>query len=285
MAAPKVVCSKCASSSKLPAGTAVFASKPSPLDLHSPQTELWINPAQAQMLQHRSCAGARTRHQSVPIAKAQTSVFEVCGSSSDLRFRIQGQTGNRQPATAHGLRRAHAGILVYAGPLPESGNLRRLSRRTATEKTERNGRSRNAGRHAARIQHHRRDHQSSRRPQRRRSALRPLPKSSVPQELHGYAQPSDPARRDTVLGVSRKITFFSPQSVIIFRCNVLFLRRLCLTNFNLTDWNGTVLPNLRIGDPPGHPPGPCFSGKDGISCIYERDCLRSESGIRWRLRR
>ena len=54
-------------------------------------------------------------------------------------------------------------------------------------------------------------------------------------ELHEYAQPSDPARRETVLGVSRKITFFSPQSVAISRCTVLFLRRLCLTNFNLKD--------------------------------------------------
>jgi SAM-dependent methyltransferase len=50
----------------------------------------------------------------------QTSAFEVCGSSSDSRFRIQGLTGNRQPAAAHGLPRAHAGTLVHAGPLRSS---------------------------------------------------------------------------------------------------------------------------------------------------------------------
>ena len=56
---------------------------------------------------------------------AQTSVFEVCGSSADLRFRIQGQTGNRQPGAAHGLRRTHAGILVHATPRgAQSGALR-----------------------------------------------------------------------------------------------------------------------------------------------------------------
>jgi hypothetical protein len=33
---------------------------------------------------------------------------------------------------------------------------------------------------------------------------------------------------------------------VIFCCTVLFLLRLCLTNFNVTDWNGTVHPNFRI---------------------------------------
>ena len=78
-------------------------------------------------------------------------------------------------------------------------------------------------------------------------------------KLHEHAQPTDPARRDTVPGVSRKITFLSPQSVVISRCTVLFLCRLCLTNFNLKDHNGTVLPNLRIGDPPGHLLRSCFN--------------------------
>ena len=76
-----------------------------------------------------------TLHLALPAGVAQTSVFEVCGSSSDSRFRIQGQTGNRQPAAAHWLRRAHAAIIVHARPLPGSGNLRRLSRRTVTNKT------------------------------------------------------------------------------------------------------------------------------------------------------
>jgi len=69
---------------------------------------------------------------------AQTSVppwREVCGSSSDSRFRLQGQTGNRQPAAAHGLRRAHAAILVHAGALASSGKLRRLGRRTVANET------------------------------------------------------------------------------------------------------------------------------------------------------
>jgi hypothetical protein len=66
----------------------------------------------------------------------QTSAFEVCGSSSDSRFRIQGQTGNRQAAAAHWLRGAHAAMLVHAGALPGSGNLRRLSKRTATKKSQ-----------------------------------------------------------------------------------------------------------------------------------------------------
>jgi len=39
----------------------------------------------------------------------------------------------------------------------------------------------------------------------------------------------------TARGVWRKTTFFSPQSAVISRCTVLFLLRLCLTNFNLTD--------------------------------------------------
>ena len=69
---------------------------------------------------------------------AQTSVplwREVCGSCSDSRFPIQGQTGRRQPAATHGLRRAHAAISVHAGATPESGNLRHLSRRSVTNKT------------------------------------------------------------------------------------------------------------------------------------------------------
>jgi hypothetical protein len=49
---------------------------------------------------------------------ARTSVFEVRGSSSGSRFRIQGRTRNRQPAAAHGLRRANAAILVHARALP-----------------------------------------------------------------------------------------------------------------------------------------------------------------------
>jgi hypothetical protein len=48
---------------------------------------------------------------------------EVCGSSSDSHFRIQGQTANRQPAAAHGLRRARAAILVHAGALRYRPNM------------------------------------------------------------------------------------------------------------------------------------------------------------------
>ena len=65
----------------------------------------------------------------------QTSVFEVCGSSSDSRSRIQRQTGNCQAAAAHLLCCAHAAMLVHAGPLPRNGNLRRSSRRAVTNKT------------------------------------------------------------------------------------------------------------------------------------------------------
>jgi hypothetical protein len=45
----------------------------------------------------------------------------------------------------------------------------------------------------------------------------------------------NPPKGVTVLGVSRKITYFSPQTVVISRRTLLFLRRLCLTNFNLMD--------------------------------------------------
>ncbi len=66
---------------------------------------------------------------------ARTSVFEVCGSPSDSRFRIQGQTGNRQRAAADLLRGAHAAIMVHVGPLPGIGNLRRVSRRSVANRT------------------------------------------------------------------------------------------------------------------------------------------------------
>jgi len=45
----------------------------------------------------------------------------------------------------------------------------------------------------------------------------------------------NPPNGVTACGVSRKTTFFSPQSEVIPLCTVLFLRRLSLTNFNLTD--------------------------------------------------
>ena len=46
------------------------------------------------------------------------------------------------------------------------------------------------------------------------------------------------------LGVWLKSTFFSPQSEAISQGTVLFLRGFCLTNFNLTDSNGTAHLNL-----------------------------------------
>ena len=48
---------------------------------------------------------------------------EVCGSSSDSRFRIQGQTGNRQPVAGHWLRRADASTLVHARPMRYCPNM------------------------------------------------------------------------------------------------------------------------------------------------------------------
>jgi len=87
------------------------------------------------------CRGTRMPEGSV----AQTSAFEVCGSCSDSRFRMQGRTGNRQPAAAHSLHRTHAGILVHAGPLPGNGNLHRLSRRTGTNKTSQAARLKRGG--------------------------------------------------------------------------------------------------------------------------------------------
>jgi hypothetical protein len=74
---------------------------------------------------------------------------------------------------------------------------------------------------------------------RRTRSLKPIfPKNSM--------NTLSPPKGVTARGVSRKTTFFSPQTEVIFRCTVLFLRRFCLTNFNLTDWNGTVHPNFRI---------------------------------------
>jgi len=57
-------------------------------------------------------------------------------SSSDSRSRIQRQTGNCQAAAAHWLGPTHAAILVHAGPLPGSGDLRCLSRPTVTKKSQ-----------------------------------------------------------------------------------------------------------------------------------------------------
>jgi len=73
-----------------------------------------------------------------------------------------------------------------------------------------------------------------------------LPIADLPQKLDKHAHNPDPARRDTALSVWRKTTFFFPQSGVISLCTVLFLRRLCLTTINLTDWDGTVLLNFGI---------------------------------------
>ena len=70
--------------------------------------------------------------------------------------------------------------------------------------------------------------------------------ADLPQKLDKHAQTPDPVRRDTALSVWRKSTFFSPQSGVISLCTVLFLLRLCLTTFNLTDWDRTVLLNFGI---------------------------------------
>ena len=51
------------------------------------------------------------------------SDLEICSSSSYSCFRIQGQTGNRQPAAAHWLRRARAAVLVHPGPLRYRPNM------------------------------------------------------------------------------------------------------------------------------------------------------------------
>ncbi len=50
----------------------------------------------------------------------------------------------------------------------------------------------------------------------------------------------------TALYVSRKTTFFPPQSTVTSRRVILFSRQLYLTRFNLTDSNGIVPLDLPI---------------------------------------
>jgi len=80
--------------------------------------------------------GQRSQTLNFDRLRQPASVLEVFGPSSASRFRIQGQTGDRQAVAAHWLRRAHAPMLVHAGPLPGSGNLLCSGKRAVMRKSQ-----------------------------------------------------------------------------------------------------------------------------------------------------